>query len=247
MLIDIHCHLDMCRNPSDCVKRAIDAGVGIIVTNGVNHQNNMQVLELARMFPIVKAALGLYPIDALSMSDEDIIETIKFIRKNESKVVAIGEVGIDYKEDLNQHERQKKTFAKMIDLALELDKPIVVHSRKAELDAIEMLEETGIKKVLMHCFSGNMKLVKRIIDNGWFLSIPTAVKHATHFQEVIKLAPVTQLLCETDAPYLHPDKERDNESKNIVESYKKIAEIKKISLKEVEKQVEDNYNVLFGN
>lgn len=247
MLIDIHCHLDMCRNPSDCVKRAIDAGVGIIVTNGVNHQNNMQVLELARMFPIVKAALGLYPIDALSMSDEDIIETIKFIRKNESKVAAIGEVGIDYKEDLNQHEKQKKIFSKMIDLALELDKPIVVHSRKAELDAIEMLEEAGMKKVLMHCFSGNMKLVKRIIDNGWFLSIPTAVKHATHFQEVIKLAPLNQLLCETDAPYLHPDKEMDNESKNIIESYKKIAEIKKISLKEVEKQIEDNCKALFNS
>jgi TatD DNase family protein len=98
----------------------------------------------------------------------------------------------------------------------------------------------------MHCFSGNMKLIQRIIKNGWFLSIPTAVKHATHFQEVIKLAPLNQLLCETDAPYLHPDKERDNESKNIIVSYEKIAEIKKLPLKEVEKQIEDNYRRLFG-
>lgn len=247
MLIDVHCHLDLCNNPSDCVKRAMEAGVGIIVTNGVNHQNNMQVLALSQAFPIVKAALGLYPIDALAMSDEEIQETIKFIRKNESKVAAIGEVGIDYKEDEKHHDKQKKIFSKMIDLALELDKPIVVHSRKAEMDAIEILEEAAVQKVLMHCFSGNMKLVKRIIDNGWYLSIPTAVKHATHFQEVIKLAPLKQILCETDAPYLHPNKERDNESKNILESYKKIAEIKEISLKEVEKQIEDNYRRLFEN
>ncbi len=246
MLIDSHCHLDSCKNPSDCVRRAMEAGVEVIVTNGVNRENNMQVLELARAFPIVKAALGLYPIDALAISDEDVAETIKFIRKNEDKIVAVGEVGIDYKDDLNQHEKQKKIFSKMIDLALELDKPIVVHSRKAELDAIEMLENAGVKKALMHCFSGNMGLVKRIIDNGWMLSIPTAVKHATHFQEVIKITPIDQLLCETDAPFLHPDKKFDNEPVNIIESYKKIAEIKKISLKEVEKQIEKNYNNLFS-
>lgn len=245
MFYDTHCHLDLCRGPADCVKRAINSKVDLIITNGVNHENNAQVLELARAFPIVKAALGLYPIEALSMSDEKIDETLKFIKKNDSKIIAIGEVGLDFKEDQIEHEKQKKVFSKIIDLALELDKPLIVHSRKAELEVIEMLEEAGAKKVQMHCFCGKLSLVKRIVSNGWFLSIPTNIKYATQFQEVVKNVPIENLLCETDSPYLHPEKERDNEPSLVVESYKKIAEIKNISLEEAVRIINGNYTRLF--
>lgn len=246
MFIDAHCHLDICKNPSDCVKRAIDAKVGAIITNGVSHENNLQVLDLAKMFPTVKAALGLYPITALAMSDEEIEATLRFIRKNDSKIIAIGEVGLDFKEDVMQHDRQKKIFSKIIDLALELDKPLIIHSRKAEAEVIQMLEDAGVKKVQMHCFCGKMSLVKKIVSNGWMLSIPTNIKHATQFQEVVREVPLDNLLCETDAPYLHPDKEKDNEPANVIESYKKIAEIKELSLAEVEKAIEKNYQRLFA-
>ena len=245
MFIDVHCHLDSCNNPSDVVRRAIDNNIGIIVTNGTHIDTNKASLDLAKAFPIVKAAIGLYPIQALAMSDEEIDEIIKSIRKNSDKIVAIGEVGIDYKEDLTQHERQKKIFSKIIDLALELDKPLLIHSRKAEEDVINMLEEAGVKKVVMHCFCGNMKLVRRIKDNGWYVSIPASIKHTLHFQEVVKIMPMNQILCETDSPYLHPDKERNNEPKNVVESYKKIAEVLGMSLKEVEEKIEENYHFLF--
>lgn len=246
MFIDTHCHLDSCKNPSDCVKRALDNNVNIIVTQGTNLDNNMQALELSKTFPAVKAALGLYPIEALGMSDEQIDHILKFIRTNANKIVAIGEVGLDYKEDTINQDRQRKVFAKIIDLALEIDKPLIIHSRKAEADVIKMLEEAGVKKVQMHCFCGNMKLVQKIADNGWFISIPTNIKHMLHFQEVVKRIPIERLLCETDAPYLHPDKESNNEPKNVIESYKKIAEIKGISLKEVEKIIEKNYLTLFA-
>jgi len=142
-------------------------------------------------------------------------------------------------------EKQKKTFQKFINLARELNIPIVIHSRKAEAEAIELLEKSEYKKIIMHCFNGNLKLVKKIIENGWFLSIPTNVKHAEHFQKVIELTPIEQLFCETDSPFLHPDKKFPNEPANVVESYKKIAEIKKLSLKEVEKKIEENYKKLF--
>lgn len=245
MFYDSHCHLDLCKNPSDCVKRAMENKVSAIITNGVSPENNLQVLELARAFPIVKSALGLYPIQALSMSDEDIDATIKFIKKNETNIIAVGEVGMDFKEDVNQHDRQRKIFSKIIDLALEIDKPLIIHSRKAELEVIEMLEEAGVKKVQMHCFCGKMSLVKRIVANGWMLSIPTNIKHATQFQEVVKEVPIQNLLCETDAPYLHPDKERDNEPANVIESYKKIAQIKGLSLEDTAKAIERNYSRLF--
>jgi len=97
----------------------------------------------------------------------------------------------------------------------------------------------------MHCFSGNFKLVKKILENNWILTIPTSVKNSQHFQKVIEIAPIKNLLCETDSPYLHPDKEFPNEPENVIESYKKISEIKKISLKEVEKTLEKNYANFF--
>src|SRR3990167_9969538 len=98
----------------------------------------------------------------------------------------------------------------------------------------------------MHCFSGNMNLVSRIINNNWSLSIPANVKHSEHFQKIVKETPIKQLFCETDSPYLHPDKKFPNEPSNVIESYKKISEIKNLSLAEVEKIIEGNYKKFFN-
>jgi TatD DNase family protein len=141
--------------------------------------------------------------------------------------------------------KQKRNFQKIIDVALELDKPLIVHSRKAEAEAVEMLEKNKVKKVVMHCFNGNFKLIERIVKNGWKLTIPTNVKNSEHFQQVIARIPLENLLCETDSPFLHPDKLRDNEPANVIESYKKIAEMKNLELSEVEKIIEKNFKELF--
>lgn len=98
----------------------------------------------------------------------------------------------------------------------------------------------------MHCFSGNRNLVKRIIENKWFLSIPTSVKHSEHFQNLIKITPIEYLLCETDSPFLHPDKLENNEPANVIESYKKISEIKELDLGKVENKIQENYFRLFS-
>jgi len=247
MFIDVHCHIDFYKDKEikEIVERARKNRVGIIVNNGINPETNRRTLELAEEYNEIKAALGIYPIDALKMSDSEIDSEIDFIRENKNDVAAIGEVGIDLKESQDL-EKQKENFQKFIDLSIELNKPIIVHSRKAELECIEMLEKAGAKKVIMHVFSGKFALLKRIEENGWYVTVPTNSKYSEQFQIIAEKIKIKNLLCETDSPFMHPEKERNNEPKNIIESYRKIAQLKDLDMKDVEKEIESNYKNLFG-
>ena len=247
VFIDVHCHLHY-YNDKDIVeilRKSAEKKVSIIVDNGTNPSSNRKVLELSEKCNEVKCALGIYPIEALKLKDEEIDEEIGFIKKNKKKIIAIGEIGIDLKEEL-EFDRQKNIFKKFIELAREIDKPLIVHSREAEEKCIEILEEMKAKKVIMHCFSGKMKLAERIAKNSWYMSIPASVKYNEHFQKIVNLVPIENLLCETDSPYLHPEREQNNDPSNVVESYKKIAEIKKLSLKETERIIENNFKGLLS-
>lgn len=243
-MIDVHCHLDICEDIPGVIEKSRKNGVKIIITNGVDVETNRKSLEFAKKYPEVKVALGIYPINALSMSDKELDAEIEFIRKNKDRIVAVGEVGIDLKEN-NNLEKQIKNFRKFINLAKELKKPLIIHSRKAENECISVLEEEKAEKVVMHCFSGNMRLIERIQGNGWMLSIPANVTFSEHFQNVIRKVDVQNLLCETDSPYLHPNKEFPNDPSNVVASYKKLAEIKGLSLKDIEQEIEKNYKRIF--
>src|SRR3989344_5024439 len=138
------------------------------------------------------------------------------------------------------------TLKKFVDLSISLNKPIIVHSRKAEKECIEILELLKAKKVIMHCFSGKFSLISKIANNGWYLSIPASIKNSEHFQKIAKEIPIENLLCETDSPYLHPDKLRNNNPCFVKESYKKIAECKNLNVKEVEEKIEQNFQKLFN-
>lgn len=245
VFIDVHAHLDYSESVAGKVERAKEAGVEIIVSNGTDKKSNRRVIEIIGEFDEVKAALGVYPIDALKMDPEELNEEIEFIREHEDDIVAIGEVGIDLKENKDL-EKQTENFKRFIDLAMDLDKPIIVHSRKAEKEVIKMLEESGIKKVVMHCFSGKSSLVNRIVRNGWMLSVPTNVVYSDQMRGLVKRVPIAQILCETDSPFMHPEKKRNNEPKNVIEGYKVIAEIKEMKLEDVEEQVEENYESMFS-
>ncbi|MEK6859171.1 MAG: TatD family hydrolase [Nanoarchaeota archaeon] len=245
MFIDVHCHLNLLHDVADAIARAEANNVLCIVTQGVNTTSNRLALDYATEFVSVKAALGLYPEDLEKMTERAIEKEIDFIRKQKSKIVAIGEVGLDLKE-AHDFKKQQWAFGELISLAIELDKPLIVHSRKAELQAVTQLERARAKKVLMHCFSGKLALAEAIVKNGWYLSIPTSVKNSEHFQSLIRQTPIEQLLCETDSPYLHPRKEFPNEPANVLASYEMIAKIKDLSLEDVEKQIEKNYIKLFG-
>lgn len=245
VFIDCHCHLEMLKDVEKVIERARKKKVGIIVYNSVNLETMKYALQLGEKYKEIKVALGIYPIDALKLSDEEMDREMDFIKKNKNKIVAIGEVGIDLKENPD-FSSQEKNFIKFIRLAKELDIPIIIHSRKAEKEIIEILEREKAEKVVIHCFMGNFKLVDRIIQNNWFFNIPTNVTFSEHFQKIVEKVDIKNLFCETDSPFLHPVKGmRDNEPANIIEGYRKISEIKKISLKECEKQIENNFLRLF--
>ncbi len=245
MFIDVHSHLDLCKNIDKIIENAKKNKVKI-VTYGTDINSNRKTLELKEKYPEIEIALGIYPIDVLKLSEKEIDSEIQFIKKNKSKISAIGEIGIDFKHAKKDTlEKQKRVLGKFIMLAKELNVPAVIHSRDAEKETIEFLENLDHNKIVMHCFGGNMNLVKKIIKNQWKLSIPANVKYSEHFQKIIEITPFENLLCETDSPYLHPDRKFPNDSTNVIESYKKISEIKKMPLQEVEKKIQDNYNRFF--
>ncbi|MBU2637713.1 MAG: TatD family hydrolase [Nanoarchaeota archaeon] len=244
MLIDIHCHLDFKDFEKDLdsvIERAGKAGVKAIISAGVNTESNRKTLAIAKKYPLVKAALGIYPSDALKMKDSEIDKEIAFIKK--SKPFAIGEVGLD--GTYPEMEKQKIVFKKFIELAKELDVPLIVHSRKAEEEVFDMLSAMNAKKVVVHCFMGKLSLAKKIREKGWMLSVPCIVENSTQFQEMVKEINATHLLTETDAPFLAAEKGKRNEPAFVKQSVAEIAGIKGVSAEEMEKMVFMNYQKMF--
>ncbi|MBT5022431.1 TatD family hydrolase [Candidatus Woesearchaeota archaeon] len=257
ILVDVHTHLDYHvfeKDIDQVIERAKAAGVKRIITNGIDAQTNRKALELASRFDIVEAALGIYPQDALAAEvDEesenplkvkpfDVDEELEFIKKQ--KPIALGEVGLEYKYGTD-FETQKKVFQKFIELGEKLNVPLLIHSRKAELDVVEMIESSSIKKAVMHCFCGKLKLAKRAYDNGCFFSIPTNVVRNEHFQKIVEIVDIGKIFTETDAPYLSPFPGKRNEPAFITESVNKIAEIKKMTVEETGNNIFKNYLSIF--
>ena len=258
MYLDTHTHVYPPYFKESEIKKAVDnakkADTNIIINNGINKSTNRAVLELSKKYPELKAALGIYPFEALQKNIKvddyvfkpdkfDVNEEIEFIKKNKNGIIAIGEIGLDF--TIDETKPQLKVFEDLLELAQKINKPVSIHSRKAEQETIEILESLKQKKVIMHCFSGKKKFYKTIADNGWYFSVPTNVVHSKQFQTMVQEVNLSNLFCETDAPYLGPFKDKKNEPAFIVEAYKKIAEIKKMELKEVENIIFNNYQKLF--
>jgi TatD DNase family protein len=266
-LVDVHCHLthaDFMPDLSDVLDRATKVGFKAIVVSGVNPVSNKQVLELANKHELIKASLGIYPIDALGKAETDIggfprqtvpinlEEEFKFIEKHQNHVISIGEIGMDFhwadKEET--FDQQSQTFRKIIRFAIKIKKPIVIHSRKAERECIDVMEEEIKNKeinVVNHCFSGKKSQIRRAAELGHYFSVPPNVLRSHSFQTLVKMVPLTQLLTETDSPYLSPYPGKRNEPAFVVETIKKIAEIKELSAEEVSDQIWKNYVEVFGN
>lgn len=211
MFIDIHCHFDALTDPQAVLERARHAGVGLILTNGLNYENNTHALALQNEFSEVKAALGLYPNDAVALSREKREAVYEQIRT--ANPVAIGEVGLDFHHDDSHKELMKEVFSEVLSLAESLKKPVLVHSRKAEQEVIELLESYNVTACL-HCFGGKLKLAKRAAEQGHYFSVPVSVVRSTHFQRLCQEVPQELLLSETDAPWQSPD-DKPNEPANI--------------------------------
>src|SRR3989338_214885 len=208
MIVDVHCHLTWDHFKKDLdkvIERAKAAGAVSLLCSGVDHQSNVETLELSKKYDIVKASLGIYPLDAVGLGhyddvprdnrEFDVDAEIEFIKKNKDNILAVGEIGLDGspKPDAKLEE-QKEVFWKCIKLAQQIKRPIVVHTRKAEKECLEVLESSGIKNVVLHCFTGNLKLVKKAEDLGFYFSIPTIITRLKHFQEVVQRISMNNIL-----------------------------------------------------
>jgi TatD DNase family protein len=259
MLVDVHTHLDHAyfSDKLDAViARAKKAGVSYILTSGVNPTSNRNALTIARKYSdIVKFSAGLYPIDLLGNVDVEgmprqidpinMEEEFAFIRKNKDEIFAIGEVGLDAKFCADQMQQQKENFQNIIAFVEKIKKPIIIHSRKAEKDVLDLLESSTLKKVDLHCFMGNKKLIKRAEDLGYSFSIPPIILKLQHFQMLVEMVNSNQLLTETDAPWLSPYAEQKNEPVFVAVTVEKIAAIKKMDGEELKKNIFMNFQKMF--
>lgn len=247
MLVDVHAHLTD-RYFDDKLDKVIkDAelnSVISIITNGLNYVDNKKVLQISEKNEIIKPSLGFYPDDIINSDDDEIEINLDFIKKNRNKIIAIGEVGLDlYHNHLLK--KQKEVFLRIIDLAEKIDKPLIIHSRKAERECISILEECKFKRALFHSFTGDFNLVKEIENNNWMLSIPCTVIKSEHFQNIIKIFDLNKILTETDSPYLSPYVGKMNGPSFIVETINMISKIKNLEKEEVEKIILKNYYHFF--
>ncbi len=265
-LVDVHCHLNHQKfvgKIDEVLKNAEKVGVKAIVVSGVNTAANREVLELSKKYPLIKASLGIYPIDALGLAADEtglprqigkinLDQEFKFMEEHQDEFVSIGEIGMDFHwaDKEKTLKQQSENFRKIIQFAKKIKKPIVIHSRKAELECIDILEEelpNNETPVDLHCFSGRKHLIKRAAKLGYYFSIPPNIVKAQNFQIIAEIVPLTQLLTETDAPWLSPFPDKVNEPAYVRETIKKIAEIKKLTENEVADQIWKNYQKVFGN
>jgi len=264
ILVDDHCHLNhaMLKDDLDGVlERARAAGVAAIIAAGVNPPTNREVLALAaKHAPLVRCSLGIHPVDAVTVPENDesgltrpaepfdVDKELAFIKSQRKNICAIGEVGLDYhwikEEDLR--EKQRDIFRKIIALSKTINKPLILHTRKAEQDTIDILEEEGAKNVVLHCFTGKKKLIKRAADLGYYFSIPTLIDKLDQFKQLAEIVNINQLLTETDGPWLSPIPDEANEPKNVRLCIKHIARAKGLEEEEVARNIWLNFQRLFG-
>jgi TatD DNase family protein len=248
-LIDTHAHIcDSTFDPdrAEVLEKARAVGVAAVIAVGENLSDARQNLNLAAKHPMLKPAAGLYPTILDSAKAE---EMQAFIRKEHSKLVAIGEVGLDFwvvKEESGK-ELQKKIFKGFIALAKELDLPLNVHSRSAGRHAVALLLGCGAAKVQMHAFDGKASAALPALEAGYFFSIPPSVIRSRQKQKLVKTIPLANLLVETDSPVLGPDPKERNVPANVAISIKAIAALKNIDEDEVIEAVSENTRRLYGD
>lgn len=245
MLADSHCHLNEFTDLEEQINKARRAGVLHIVSNSVDLKSMQQNLRIAGSFKSVSCAFGLHPNELSKMSDTAVERAFQFIEKNSEHCIAIGETGLDFKyADKKQREKQLEAFARHIELAWRFNKPIIVHSRGARSECLELLESKCAKKVLMHWFIGSEKLLKKVLKLGYFVSIGPSVLFSKHVQKFAKSLPLENLLLETDAPVSYSGARAEPCWIRNVAS--KLGEIYGVSVAKIEEQTWKNFLSLFG-
>jgi len=233
-LIDTHAHIDMLDSPDEAIINAKNNNVLKIIVPGVEVSSVEKLLELKNKYDNVFIQLGIHPSEAKTWDDS----FSEIIRKNRDKICAVGEIGLDYYWDTTFNDIQKEVFIKQIQLANDLELPIVVHDREAHKDTFDILEEYNKgSDVVMHCFSGSVEFARECVKKGWYLALGGVVtfKNAIKMKEVAKEISIKKLLLETDSPYLTPVPYRGKPNEPAYTRFvaEEIAKIKGINFNEV--------------
>ncbi|MBE7150250.1 TatD family deoxyribonuclease [Bacillus mycoides] len=253
MLFDTHSHLNAEQFEEDLqevIARMKEAGVTYTVVVGFDEVTIKKAIELAEAYDFIYAAVGWHPVDAIDMKEEHLAWLEELAAH--PKVVAIGEMGLDYHWDKSPKEIQREVFRKQIALAKKVKLPIIIHNRDATQDIVDILEEENAAEVggIMHCFSGSVEVAQRCVDMNFLISLggPVTFKNAKKPKEVAMEIPLEKLLIETDCPYLtpHPFRGKRNEPSYVKLVAEEIANLKGISYDEVAQVTTKNAKSLFG-
>ena len=254
MIFDTHCHLnseELYSRLDEVMESASKVGVDKFLVVGWNKESSLLAVDMAHKYKNIYAAIGFHPTDIDGVSEEDYNEVMS--RIDDPKVVAVGEIGLDYHwvKDLEQRNKQKEWFIKQINFANLHKKPISIHNREAFEDCLKILKEhKPLYSGVMHCYSGSVELLKDVLDLGLYIGLdgPLTFTNAKTPKEVCEAVPLDRLLVETDSPYLspHPLRGTVNEPKNIALVIDEITRIKGLSKKHILDVIYENSCKLFN-
>ena len=248
MFIDTHCHIfsEYYDNIPELIKKIKEAGISKVIVNGCDMKSNLEILELVKKYDIVYGALGFHPTELDNFNDSELLWLEEHI--NDDKIVALGEIGLDYHYDNTDKNKQNIVFKKQLEISKKHGKPVIVHSRDAIQDTYDILKKYDLRGSL-HCYSGSLEMAREFIKLGFLIGVGGVVtyKNAKNIVNVIKNIDLEYILLETDAPYLTPAPFRKykNDSSYIPVIAKKIAEIKEVSVDVIEKTTNMNALRLF--
>ena len=249
--IDTHCHLDkLDSTPEEAIIEAKQAGVQRMVTVSVDEPSLDFVSSMVQQFPEVYGSVGFHPHDAAELT-EDLEQKIRKLALEEKKLIAIGETGLDYHYMYSSVEVQQQVFSKQLQLAVELNLPVIMHSREAETDTLNILQEIPVPPLgVAHSFTSSFEMAKTLIEMGWYIGINGIVtfKNAEDLREVVSWLPLDRLLLETDSPFLAPTpfRGKPNKPAHIPAIATFIAELRGISLEQLSEQTSANAQRLFN-
>ncbi|WP_028781767.1 TatD family hydrolase [Thalassobacillus devorans] len=247
MLFDTHVHLNAEQFKEDreeVIQRAKDEGVEYMVVVGFDRETIPLAIEIAESHNNIYAAVGWHPVDAIDMEDAD-LDWIEELTSH-PKVVALGEMGLDYHWDKSPEDAQKEVFRKQIQLAKKVNMPIIIHNREATQDIVDILKEEQAEEVggIMHCYSGSVEIAEECVKMNFMISLggPVTFKNAKRPKEVAEAIDLDHLLVETDCPFLapHPNRGKRNEPAYVKLVAEQIAELKGVSLEEVSEKTTRN-------
>lgn len=248
-LFDSHAHYndEKFDGEESIIEEIYKEGVTKLITAGYSLETTKKAIEIAKKYEFVYATAGISPNDIEGVTEQDLREIEQLAK--EKKVVAIGEIGLDYYWNKENKEQQKKIFIKQIEIANQLNLPIVIHTREAVQDTLQILKEHKTRGVF-HCCPLNIELIKEGLKLGFYISFagPVTFKNSKNAEQVIEYVPLEKILIETDSPYLSPEplRGRRNDSRNVKYIAQKIAQVKNIPVEEVAKITYENAKKVFN-